>query len=179
MARQRAGGVRVDVAAFLFRICHSQDSVSIALRWKRSHSATLITASLSKTKGIRQNRGDGKFTRPGRASRCDNLNFLKRCPKLPVQARRHWQNSGPAEQFDGRYWPIASFRGNAGSRSLSTEADMNRQAGSAAPVAIDPRADLRWRRVSVEAFVAEANLPEVVLRKLMLAHEHAAELLQI
>jgi hypothetical protein len=33
--------------------------------------------------------------------------------------------------------------------------------------------------VSVEAFVAEANLPEVVLRKLMLAHEHAAELLQI
>ena len=46
-------------------------------------------------------------------------------------------------------------------------------------VATDPRADLRWRRVSVEAFVAEANLPEVVLRKLMLAHEHAAELLQI
>jgi hypothetical protein len=56
---------------------------------------------------------------------------------------------------------------------------MNRQARSAAPVAIDPRADLRWRRVSVEAFVAEANPPEVVLRKLILAHEHAAELLQI
>ena len=48
-----------------------------------------------------------------------------------------------------------------------------------APSTRDPRADLRWRRVSVEAFVAEANLPEVVLRKLMLAHEHAAELLQI
>jgi hypothetical protein len=101
--------VRVDVAACLVRICHSQDSVSIALRWKSSHlSAPLITASLSKTKGIRPNRGDGKFTRPERASRCDNLNFLKRCPKLPVQARRHWQNSGPAEQFDGRYWPEAA-----------------------------------------------------------------------
>ena len=78
-----------------------------------------------------------------------------------------------------RLWPIASFAVTPDLGRFRTEADMNRQARSAAPVAIDPRADLRWRRVSVEAFVAEANLPEVVLRKLMLAHEHAAELLQI
>jgi hypothetical protein len=34
--------------------------------------------------------------------------FLKRCLKLPVQARRHWQNSGPPEKPNGRYWHKAA-----------------------------------------------------------------------
>ena len=64
------------------------------------------TPSLSKTKVVRPDRGDGKFTRPGRANRCCNLNFSKRCLKRPEQARRHWQNSGPGEPVDC-CWPPA------------------------------------------------------------------------
>src|SRR5579864_3801179 len=58
------------------------------------------TPSPSKTKAVHPNRGDGKFTRPERASRCDNLNFSKRCPKLPEWARSHWWNSGPSKPLD-------------------------------------------------------------------------------
>jgi hypothetical protein len=69
------------------------------------------TPSLSKSRADHPNRGDGKFTRPERANQCGNLNFLKRCPKLPVQARWHWQNFGPTEPLDGFYWPVASVAG--------------------------------------------------------------------
>ena len=54
----------------------------------------MTTASLSKTKDAHPNRGDGKFTRMESASQCGNPNFLKPCLKLPVQGRRHCQNSG-------------------------------------------------------------------------------------
>ena len=62
------------------------------------------TTSLSKTKVVHLNRGDGKVTRLGRANRCGNLNFSKPCPKLPERARRHWRNSAPSERLDCYYW---------------------------------------------------------------------------
>ena len=36
--------------------------------------------------------------------------FLKRCPKRPAPARRHWQDSGPARRLDGRYWRFSNAR---------------------------------------------------------------------
>src|SRR5580700_673008 len=62
------------------------------------------TISLSKTKVVHPNRGDGKFTRLGRASRCGILNFSKPCLKLPERARRHWQNSRQGARRDCFYW---------------------------------------------------------------------------
>jgi hypothetical protein len=65
------------------------------------------TTSLSKTKVVHPNRGDGKFTRLGRANRCGNLNFSKPCLKLPERVRRPWQNSGPSKRLDCCYWPAS------------------------------------------------------------------------
>ncbi len=45
----------------------------------------------------------------GRASRCDNLNFSKRCPKLLEWARWHWRNSGPSEPLDCGRWAALSL----------------------------------------------------------------------
>jgi hypothetical protein len=36
---------------------------------------------------------------------------LKRCPKRPVRARRHWRDFGPTESLDCCYWPVTSFSG--------------------------------------------------------------------
>ena len=96
------GRVRVDVALYIFRICHWPARTSIVLGWKRPHLSTpLITPSPLRTKGVHPDPGDGKFTRRARASQCSNLTFLKRCPKLPEQANRHWRNCGPTEPLDG------------------------------------------------------------------------------
>lgn len=75
----------------------------LSSEWKSFRQSTpLITASLSKIGGIRPNRGGGKSMPPERASRSGNLNFLKRCPKRPAQARWHWLNCGPPQQTDDR-----------------------------------------------------------------------------
>ena len=96
------GRVRVDVALCIFRIFHWPARTSIALGWKRPHLSTrLITPSPLRTKGVHPDPGIGKFTRRARASQCCNLTFLKRCPKLPEQANRHWRNCGPTEPLDG------------------------------------------------------------------------------
>ena len=49
--------------------------IDIFFRSCREQCTIKNTPSLSKSEVIRQNRGDGKFTRPGRASRYDNLDF--------------------------------------------------------------------------------------------------------
>jgi hypothetical protein len=74
----------------------------------------MTTPSPSKTKDVLPNYGDGKFTWPGEASRCANLNFLKRCPKLPVWERRRWRNSGLTKPFDGCSWPKADIEADNG-----------------------------------------------------------------
>ena len=67
---------------------------------------------LSKTKGVLPNHGDGKFTRPARASRCGNLNFLKRCRKPPAWARRYWPSYGLTDPLDGSSWALIELPSN-------------------------------------------------------------------